>query len=72
MGYVLLTIFGGASVVYRAFIFIDDCIARKAEKNIKALVWAIVCGVVWPVGLVVMIKDLIDVCGNKEISWLVK
>ena len=69
---ILLTIFGGASVVYRAMLFIDDCIASKAEKNVKALVVAIIGAVLWPFTIVLMIKDIIDLAHNKEISWLVE
>ena len=68
---VLLTIFGGASVVYRAMLFVDDCIASKEEKNVKALVIAILGAVIWPFTLVLLIVDLIAVAKGGEITWLV-
>lgn len=54
---ILLTIFGGASVVYRAFLFIDDCIAKAEKKNVTALIGAIVA--IIPIAdLVILLIDL--------------
>lgn len=67
---ILLTIFGGASVVYRAFIFVDDCIAKKDNQNYVALIIAILGAILWPFTIVLMVKDIIDLAHDKEISWL--
>lgn len=69
---ILLCIFGDAAVVYRALLFVDDCIAGKEEKNFLALVAAIVCIVIFPLGIVLSIIDLISVISTNDFSGLLR
>lgn len=55
---ILLFIFTCGGCVYRILTFVDDCIAKKEEKNITALVVGIVCLVLAPVGFVLSIVDI--------------
>lgn len=55
---VLLCIFGNAGSVYRLMLYIDECIAKKEQKNTKALVVAIIGLVVSPFGFVLSLIDL--------------
>lgn len=65
---ILLLIFGGASIVVRVFHFVDDCIDNKDEKNVKSLVWAILCFLLWPIDLVFFVFDLIAVIKNQPLT----
>lgn len=67
---ILLAIFGGYSVVYRAFIYVDDCIAKKEEKDVKALVFAILMLFLWPLTIVAMIIDIIALVNDKPTNCL--
>ena len=69
---ILLCIFGMAAVIYRAFLFIDDCIAKKAEKNVLALVTAIVCCILFPLGFILGIIDLVSICISGNFSKLLR
>lgn len=69
---ILLCIFGDAAVIYRLMLFIDDCIAGKEEKNFLALIAAIVCIVLFPLGFVLSIIDLISVITTGEFSGLLR
>lgn len=65
---ILLCIFGDAAGVYRVLGFVDECLAKKEEKNIPQLVWGILCLVLFPVGLVLGIIDLISIIKSDEFS----
>lgn len=67
---VLLCIFGGAAGVYRIFNYVDDCIAKKEEKNVKALVAGIIVLLLPFLALILGIIDLISLCGSNQFSKL--
>ncbi len=69
---ILLCIFGGAAVVYRVLLFVDDCIAKKEQKNVLALVAAIICAILFPLGFILGIIDLISICRTNEFSKLLR
>lgn len=69
---ILLCIFGAAAGVYRILLFVDDCIAKKAEKNVLALVVGILCIVLFPLGIVLGIIDLISICCTGAFSKVLR
>lgn len=69
---ILLCIFGCAAGVYRIMTFVDDCLAKKEDKNVKALVAGIICVALAPFGLVMGIIDLISICGSNEFSKILR
>ena len=69
---ILCCIFGMAACVYRVFLFIDDSIAKKEEKNTKALIVGIVCFVLAPLGFILSIIDMISIIGKNEFSGLLR
>ena len=67
---ILLCIFGDYAVVYRVLIYVDDCIAGKEEKDVKALVFAILMLFIFPIAFVVTIIDLVAICTDQPTTCL--
>lgn len=55
---ILLFIFTLGGMVYRVLTFVDDCIAKKDAKNVKALVVGIIGIVLSPLGFIMSIVDI--------------
>lgn len=69
---VLLCIFGMAFCVYRILLFVDDCVAKSAKKNVKALVAGIVCLVIAPVGFVLSLIELFFIVPKNQFSNILR
>lgn len=64
---IVLCVIGAASIVYRIFTFVDDCIARVSNKNITALICGILCFI--PIVLLVFaIIDIISIAKTNDFS----
>jgi len=66
---ILLTIFCSGSIVSRVFLFVDDCVSHKLDKNYLALVGAILA-CIGPLYIVFCIIDIICLCTSGEIKFL--
>ena len=69
---ILLCIFGCAAGVYRIFNFVDDAIEKKEQKRTVALICGIICVVLFPLGIILGIIDLISICGSNQFSGLLR
>lgn len=69
---IVLCIIGCAAGVYRIFNYVDDAIAKVAEKHTLALVAGIICVVIPPVGLVIGIIDLISIVKTEQFSTVLR
>lgn len=70
---VLLCIFGLAGAVYRVFLYVDECIAKKQDKNILPLVVGIIGLVFSPFGFVLSLIDLfIGIIPNDQFSDILR
>lgn len=69
---IVLCIIGCAAGIYRIFNYVDECIAKKAEKNVKALVVGILCVVIPPFGLILGIIDLISIAKTNQFSAVLR
>jgi len=66
---IVLCLFG-LSIVYRAFLLADDCIAKKPTKNVYALVTAVVC-LIPPFGVIVAVIDILTLALYNEFKYFV-
>ena len=69
---IVLCAIGMAGVVFKGFLFVDDCIAEKSEKNIIALVAAIIGTALPIIGFVLSIIDLVSIATNNEFSPILR
>lgn len=68
---ILCILFCGAGV-YRIFNFVDDCIEKKEEKHMTALIAGIICCVIYPLGVILGIIDAISIGKNNTWSTVLR